>query len=120
MPQVIIKNQTLEREIETVVNWFYKKHPNDALFMEEMVKRESAHLHQQNGMSKDGCFLTYGKLPSQVYSIVKQAFRRVHNIEDFWSDYDRYQLFFKVWRNAAIKRRPTAFLDLGALNKPTT
>lgn len=119
MPEIIVKNQALEKNIETFVNWYYNRHPAEATAFEELVKRESENLINENGMSKEGCFMAMGMVPQHMYSVLKQAMRIALGIDDFWRDYSNYKLFYKVWRNAMIRRKPKQWLRVTPLT-PTT
>lgn len=110
--EIVIKNQAIERDLATIVNWYYTKYPESAASFDSYVSEESSRLIKPTAMTTDGHMLNFAKLPAPLYSIIKRAFSMVHGIDDFFRDQSNYYLLCKVWQTARIKRIPTKLLTV--------
>jgi hypothetical protein len=115
MPEIIIKNQSIERFVEEVASAYCSAYPSKAEAFDRLVRHQTASLIKTTGMSTGGTLMEIGALPNEIYAAVKHLAKIHLNIPDFWDDFDRFNLFLRVWSNCRIKRTPTPFLTVPAL-----
>lgn len=109
---VVIKGKSLTDLFTEIAEAYHMDFPELAAEFTNGVKTSQYGLKRANGMSDEGQFMELGMIPEHLYGAVKRAAQLCFNLDDCWRDPANMRLFFKVWQNAAIKRKPTKILDV--------
>lgn len=112
--EFLIRNRALDAFLQESVEAFYELCPGEAAAFDRYVDETSHQLIKPSGMSRDGFFLTFAKIPETLHAFLRREYRRRFENEDFFkSDPEgeaRYYRLFEIWKKARIRRKPTQML----------
>lgn len=110
--EILIKNQSIINVLSDIGEAFRALCPDDYDSFIKYVKDEKTKLIKPSGMSTEGHFMNFMKLPCgtnskgeriNLYSFIKQQMRKRCGIEDFFADRHNYYLLCQVWSDAHVK-----------------
>jgi len=108
--QFVIKNKSVTDFFAEVADAYYAVCPARAAEFDEGVAAHQYGLKKPTGMSDEGNFMSLGLLPEHLYTFIIRAARTYLDIDDIFRDKKNFYLFFKVWKKAATRRKPTQIL----------
>ena len=111
-PEIHFKNRALTSFLEEVGEAWCDLRPDSAAEFTRIVREHSGNLIKPSAMSQDGNFLELCHIPNDLYSFIKQEYRKRFEDRDFFADRDNYYLLCKVWPAIRVKRKPTPFFQV--------
>lgn len=112
MPQILIKNSALKRDLEEIADAFRAVRPHDYALAIHYAASASKALRRSDGMSDGGHFQQLANMPGLLYSFVKHEMRKRHGIPDFFSSKENWRLLLGVWSDLATKLKSKSVLRI--------
>lgn len=106
------EDDKIRRLLSEIVDAYHDLYPSFCEHFDAFVKAESSGLHKANGMSDDGNFMTYCKIPANLHHFIKNQVYKKFDQRIFFSNYHDYKLFTDVWKTAKVKKKSTPYLFL--------
>lgn len=111
--EVHVKDRAVTVVLEEIAEAYRATYPARYHAFMEVLREEQGRLLKPTAMSTDGTFMTFLKIPEDIFGFVKWQMQKRCHIHDFFKRESDYYLLAKVWSDLRIRRResPKFFKD---------